>query len=150
MGSELIPRYWCDRCRAGDGAGFHRGIRLTIGPDTDRVLDLCGPCWDELLEPAVESLGHLGEEPRTRGKGANVAAPKATSSAAQPPLPAAPGRRASRSSPDPAERQQCPFCPSQSSSQNGLKQHIRVHHGLTWSQYQQGQPPIRGVQPEVA
>lgn len=144
MGSELVVKRWCDRCRGPEAAGFRAEIRLTIGPDTDRVLDLCRVCFAEILEPVVEALGELGEVPKVKGKGANVAA---TQVASQPELVA---RSRSRSRSNASEdRSPCPFCPASSASENGLKQHLRIRHGLLWSQYQQGQRPTRGEQQEA-
>lgn len=118
----------------------HR-IRLD---EIDRTVDLCEACLTGFLAAVVDTLGDLTELGQAyKGSHRKHAEPKAAATPAQPALPS--GRRP-RTAPDPADRSPCPFCPAMSSSHNGLKQHIRTRHGLTWSQYQAGQAPTRGTE----
>lgn len=130
MGSELVIRRWCDYCTAeqgdveGEGRTFYAELRLTVGA-VDRVLDLCGGCFDQHLQPALDQLGDLGEAAGKANKVARKEQPAVDSS----PAPAAA-----------SDRVPCPLCSATSASQNGLKQHVRIRHGLTWSQYREQHP----------
>lgn len=159
MGSELVVRRWCDRCRATEGSSFHPELRVTIGA-MDRVVDLCGDCFTGLLAEAASALDGLGQP-----------APKASRRPGRPPgSPAKPKAdpvavpTLLEPEPEPgggkwssAEGQlrlldqhpdavACPIClrlhqanPGTGGPRRNMAQHMRVHHGASIRDYTEAQ-----------
>ena len=119
MGSRLEIVRWCDRCETeGENVDEHH-VRVD---DTDRVLDLCQPCFEVLLDPVIEAITELG-------------APAGKVSTSAPPATAPALRR--RPSPGTAAEvdRRCKLCPHVCSTTSAVWQHALQVHSMKRGEY---------------
>ena len=134
MTSELIVRYTCDRCsvKADEGAEFYPELRVTVGDDLDRVVDLCPGCHADVVPAIVAAFAEIGRPPD------DTPSPNGIATAA---ITATRRRRAPSGEKDfPLNSKQyvdprCKLCGAVTSGSNALWQHADKTHDMSRPEY---------------